>query len=460
MAVRLTCTDCGYTGHYKTERLAQFHFGQHSCDKQRRKNAAAARGQARRAAVDRTPKPCLHKRANHQHGTYACYVLDNCHCPPCSAANSMYERNRVRQQAYGRWDNLVDAEPVRRHVKQLMAAGIGLKRIATVAGVTYSSAGALIYGHPRAGGATTPTQRISKRNAEKLLAVQPVRENYSSTAGVDPTGTHRRIHALIACGWSMSKLGEQIGMTGGNFIAMMRRDVIANATARKVADLYERLWNTPPPADTHRDKISVSRSLTYAREHNYAPPLAWDEDTIDDPAAQPQGWTPPTPRCDDCDRIFANRAALIAHARAKHDTWPAMLGPDPAADGWDEQDAATLEDAGELDEVLVQRIMTGTYRVPAHQQVPEKLEAIRRLAARGLPDSAIAELLGTTVSNISWTRLRHGIASTIAAEHLPLGYSTVGSHRQNRTARSTSSAVRDHRSEDVAAQLLEDARSA
>lgn len=59
----------------------------------------------REAQVDRIPKPCLHKHAQHEHGTLACYVLDKCRCLPCASANSTAESERQRQKAYGRYNS-------------------------------------------------------------------------------------------------------------------------------------------------------------------------------------------------------------------------------------------------------------------------------------------------------------------------------------------------------------------
>lgn len=38
----------------------------------------------------------------YDHGTHACYVQDHCRCDDCTRANRDYERNRIRQKAYGR----------------------------------------------------------------------------------------------------------------------------------------------------------------------------------------------------------------------------------------------------------------------------------------------------------------------------------------------------------------------
>jgi hypothetical protein len=58
-------------------------------------------------------------------------------------------------------------------------------------------------------------------------------------------------------------------------------------TARAVCALYDELWDQPPPEGTHRDKIAASRARNRAAAHGWPPPLAWDDDTIDDPDVVP-----------------------------------------------------------------------------------------------------------------------------------------------------------------------------
>ena len=49
--------------------------------------------------------------------------VQGCRCGACRAASAAYERDRTRGMAYGRPSGLVDAEPVRRRVRELKAAG-------------------------------------------------------------------------------------------------------------------------------------------------------------------------------------------------------------------------------------------------------------------------------------------------------------------------------------------------
>lgn len=282
---RATC-DCGWSGVYSSDAKAQYALRRHSCEKQCRDAAAKARRLARAATVDRTPKPCTHTHTRHEHGTHACYVICRCRCVPCRDANTAYERTRSRQKAYGRWNELVDAQPARDHVLDLMRRGLGLARIGQLAGVSHGAMGKLIYGERRRGG--VPSRRIRPATAAKILAVTADLANLGAVIRVDPTGTRRRLQALVATGWSGSKLAGLLGRNPANFIPVISggRNVGA-ATARAVAEMYERLSMTPPPQVTHGDKIAASRARRWASNRGWPPPLAWDDDQLDDPAATP-----------------------------------------------------------------------------------------------------------------------------------------------------------------------------
>ena len=61
------------------------------------------------------------------------------------------------------------------------------------------------------------------------------------------------------------------------------------STERAARTLYERLWNTDPRE--HGVSLhSYNRARRHAATHGWAPPAAWDDDRLDDPAAHPD-WT-------------------------------------------------------------------------------------------------------------------------------------------------------------------------
>jgi hypothetical protein len=222
-----------------------------------------------------------------EHGTRKRYAA-GCHCTPCTRANREAENHRNRMIAYGTWQPYVDAGPARQHVRLLAEHGVGWKRAANLAGISTGAMSKLMYGGP---GNRPPSRRIRPQTAAAILAVRPDLASLGSRSHVDATGTRRRLRALVATGWSKSKLAVRLGMLPANFTDVMTRERVTAATARAVRELYDELWDTPPAEDGHREKISASRARNYARAHGWAPPLAWDDDALDDPDAGPaEGW--------------------------------------------------------------------------------------------------------------------------------------------------------------------------
>jgi hypothetical protein len=196
------------------------------------------------------------------HGTRARYVLGpgpgqgpGCRCGDCRAANRAAENQRTRLIAYGQWQPYVDAGPAREHVRQLAARGIGWKQAARLAGVPPGAVSKLLYGGP---GGRSRSQRLRPATAAAILAVRPDRGNLGLGALVPATGTHRRIQALVATGWSQAKLGGRLGMTPANFAAMMRRGQVTAATDQAARALYDQLWNRPTPETGLREKIAAA----------------------------------------------------------------------------------------------------------------------------------------------------------------------------------------------------------
>lgn len=284
----VTCGDCRHRGVYRSQSLADFHFPRHSCatvlERKRRRRARQAT-----LAGAGEKRDCQHKHARHQHGTRNAYVLDRCRCHPCKVAHRAYEQDRRRKHAYGLPGDLVDAQPAREHIQQLMWGGMGLKRIVALSGLGNGSVSTILYGKggrdPREH--RRPRKRITRVNSDAILAVKLDRAPGALVCG---TGTTRRIQAMVAGGWSQSKLSVLVGFSSpANFTRVVHgRSDVTRATADKVRALYDELWDQEPPHDTHRDQIAHTRSKRYAAGHGWLPPLAWDDDLIDDPTYQPE----------------------------------------------------------------------------------------------------------------------------------------------------------------------------
>lgn len=221
---------------------------------------------------------------DHKHAAVStCYIQHQCRCTPCCEAHNARERNRNKQKAYGRFDTgLVDADPVREHILKLGEFGIGYKRIAELAGVGVTGVRSLIWGRQDPGDRHGEIpKRVTREKAERILAVQATIENLGSRQSVPSRGAHRRLQALVARGWSQSKLAHRLEMNASNFSTFMQRPMIGAGSFRAVAALYEELWDQLPPHEEWRDKIAYSRSLEFARQRRWLPPLAWDDIDLD-----------------------------------------------------------------------------------------------------------------------------------------------------------------------------------
>src|SRR3954468_24806195 len=166
MTVSRTCPTCGYTADYASAPLADAHHRRHSCDRHRR-GLEQARRRAERLS-SRVTRECSHPQARHRHGTRAAYVQDRCRCTDCTAANTAASRTATRERIYGRWHPYVDAAPVREHIAALRTAGIGVERIAQLAGLSVSHVRQLA-DHGRSDSRTT--QRVRPSTATRVLGI-------------------------------------------------------------------------------------------------------------------------------------------------------------------------------------------------------------------------------------------------------------------------------------------------
>lgn len=108
----------------------------------------------------------------------------------------------------------------------------------------------------------------------------------TTAARLDATGPRRRIQGLVWAGWTGRQLAGLSGLTEQAIsrLALGVSTTVAPATARAVEDLYDQAWQGP----AHPSEWARRRAI----RSGWAPPLAWDDDIIDDPAARPEGIRP------------------------------------------------------------------------------------------------------------------------------------------------------------------------
>jgi len=189
---------------------------------------------------------------------------------------------------------MVDAAPVREHVLRLARDGLGRRQLAVVSGVRVCVIQRLLNGDRGKG--FGPSKRIRAHHASALLAVRPRLANLGARIDVDGTGTRRRLQALTMLGWTQVRLGRELGVGQTRVNQIINQDRVGAATALTVRDLYERLWNTPAPVVNAAERDGATRAKKRAAAAGWAPPMAWDDETIDDPAAEPAHDMEDTPR--------------------------------------------------------------------------------------------------------------------------------------------------------------------
>jgi plasmid maintenance system antidote protein VapI len=351
MSASTTCHSCGWTGTYRTQPQADAYRRRHSCQLQHRRDQQARRRHERCAG--RTVRQCAHNGAHHQHGTRAAYVGDRCRCGSCRAANSADQRRRHRAIVYGRWQPFVDAEPARRHVRLLMANGIGRRQIATLTTLSPSTIDNLIYGNPRAH--RPPTGRIRPDTANRLLAISVTPANKAPGRYTDAGPSIRRLRALAAIGWSPTAIACELSICPARIARILKAANVTVATATAIRILYDRAGDTPPQTFTEQQRDGAETARARARRQHWAPPMAWDNIESD---AEPSHAEP-----------------------GRHPNGPF-----------------------DIDEIAIERAMNGDQ---VKINGPERDEVIRRLTERGYSVRNIADRLNTTARTVSRRRAAH-----------------------------------------------------
>lgn len=264
---------------------------------------------------------CPHPRARHHHGTPVCYKRDRCRCDACRQAAYRYDKRGAHQARQGSTPTgLIDATAARNHLLRLRATGLGWWQIEARTGIHRTGLRRIAGDLPN----RPPSRRIRATAAAAILATTTDPLRPGDRGMVDPTGSIRRLQALATLGWPQEWLRERLGCSG---VTMGRlrghgQPIIA-ATAVKIAALYNELWDTPPVATTVREQQTITRTRRRATRQGWAPPMAWDDDTIDNPGAQPDlgggpGFGGPSFDLDDVEWLLESGETLTTIAARLH----------------------------------------------------------------------------------------------------------------------------------------------
>jgi|SRR5690348_1748543 len=199
------------------------------------------------------------------------------------AAHARWKARRYRLIACGMWQPFVDAQPVREHLERLRTAGMSIRAIEERLGLPRHHFDHLLWGSEGRG----PGDRYRTETAELVLGFWPSLDDFPDSARVDAVGTQRRIQALEVRGFSRAAIAQEIGMAVKSFQRTVNADKVTARLARAVRDVYGAWWNEDPCAHGVEEWVA-DRTRRAAERRGFHGPLAWDDDTIDDPRAVPQ----------------------------------------------------------------------------------------------------------------------------------------------------------------------------
>jgi transposase len=219
---------------------------------------------------------------NHTHGSSAAYLQGGCRCDLCRSNRSQKQTARRKQIAYGRYQNaLVDAEPVREHMAMLMSYGIGINRIAKMAGVSHQTVYPLMYGRSSYDiqrGKAPSTTRIKRESAERLLALKPAIADLPDIMQISNRGFVRRVQALNCLGYTTREIGSLLGFKGTSQVyRMIKGNRILVVNHRAMCDLYQRLEFKPAVATNAKHATRIAKTKAHAEANGFIPPAGWDD---------------------------------------------------------------------------------------------------------------------------------------------------------------------------------------
>lgn len=178
---------------------------------------------------------------------------------------SSHYRRRLHTGRYG----YRDGTAARAHIAALRELGWTWQGIADAAGLSTWVAHNLHRG---------VTRRVLAESEAALLSVPLAR--YGSHRGVDATGPRRRVQALAWMGWPNREVCRRIGSSPRTLPTELHRGRVSVALAHRIADVYDELSGQVGPS-----RVAAGK----ARQLGFAPPAAWDDETIDDPRTRPAG---------------------------------------------------------------------------------------------------------------------------------------------------------------------------
>jgi hypothetical protein len=205
-----------------------------------------------------------------QHGTTGYYQYHGCKCDPCKDAMGRYRKRLDFEHASG-LSRRVPVAPIREHTQRLIDAGATPTSIAKYSGgaVTHVQVTRILDGSTSA--------YLFPKCAQALLAIEPG-EALAGFRMVNGIGCKRRVNALHALGFTKDDIGAAVGFTGYYVQDLCAHDQIQARSLDVIKRAYEILSSGSGTSDLQRWR---------AVREEWAPPMAWEDEDLDNPAAEP-----------------------------------------------------------------------------------------------------------------------------------------------------------------------------
>ena len=138
-------------------------------------------------------------------------------------------------------------------------------------------------------------ERRRKKTASERRRRRMIAYGRHQPAYQDATGTRRRVQALMAAGYPLTRQAVMLGRDRANFWKILRVQRVSTATARQMRALYDRIGDKPPRLASKWEKSASTCARERAAAEGWPGPGGWESRPgphyIEDPAARPKrGW--------------------------------------------------------------------------------------------------------------------------------------------------------------------------
>jgi hypothetical protein len=183
----------------------------------------------------------------------------------------------------------VPADRASAHLDVLLAAGWTKKDVADAVGLWVTTVHKI-----------RPGVDIHATTEPLILALRPEDSPNSSRSSHDATGFTRRVNGLLWMGHPVNSYAHRLGVSAGRVHNVKWLGRVSLGLHNRMVEVYDDLHFVPGPSWMTAAK---------ARAMGHIPPFAWD--TIDDPAAEPQGLRSVSSR-----RTYASTAEEYTHFKS------------------------------------------------------------------------------------------------------------------------------------------------